>query len=367
MSPSLPRPRRIVAGGLAAVATVGLLLAVPGAAAAGPSRTVPVPGTAVGRPCTDPGPAGICSELTGGGTAAVVNDRRAQLGRGYLRLATATADAHATVFTTAFVGRRLADVTDLEYRTLVERTATSNAAAAPALNIQIAPNKAGIGFSTLVWEPVYTNRPVVAGTWQTWSPSTASGGWWATRAVTATGTPNAFGFPTYTATFAQVKAALPDAVVGLVGVNQGSGSPGLVAGTDGLRVNGTTYDFENPYAADLALSIPLPPALRAGRIVTVPVTVSNAGPFDATGVTLGVSTPPGLRVLVAPGASVAGGRAVVARFPSIAAGRSVTVALTLVVDARPGATISLSGAAYAAVPDPRVFDNVARPRTTVVP
>lgn len=367
MSPSLPRPRRIAAAGLSTLAAVGLLLAVPGAAAAAPPRVVAVPGTAVAQPCGNPGAGGICSQLTGGGTAAVVDDRRAQLGRGHLRLTTPTPGAHATVFTTAYVGRRLADITDLEYRTLLERTVPGNPAAAPSINIQIAPRKAGVGFSTLVWEPVYTGRPVVAGRWQTWSPSTAGGGWWATRTVTATGTPNAFGFPTYTATFTQVKNALPDAVVGLVGVNQGSGSPGLVAGADGLRVNGTTYDFENPYAADLALSVPLPRTVRAGQTITVPVTATNAGPVAATKVTVAVTVQPGLRVLAAPGAFVAGGRTVIARIPRIEAGRSATLPVTLVVEARPGATVWLSGAVLSEVPDPRPRNNVARPTVAVTP
>ena len=53
-----------------------------------------------------------------------------------------------------------------------------------------------------------------------------------------------------------MKNALPDAEITQLGVNQGSGSPGLVAGVDQLQINNTTYDFENPLpTADLAIRV----------------------------------------------------------------------------------------------------------------
>jgi hypothetical protein len=57
---------------------------------------------------------------------------------------------------------------------------------------------------------------------------------------------NKWGFKSYTAGFADVVAALPNATILSVGVNQGSGSPGLRAGVDAFRVNDTVHDFENP-------------------------------------------------------------------------------------------------------------------------
>ena len=358
------RARPVVAVLVALGAAAGVAVAAPGAAAAAPVTTK-VAQADLAPSCATPSRAGICTELTAGGTAQVVNDARAQIGRGYLRLSTPDSASHATVYTTAFTGRKLTDIDSLGFRTLLEHQVATNPAVAPSINIAINPNKAGKAFSTLVWEPIYTGAPVLGSTWQSWSPSTSQGGWWATRALSGTGTPNAFGFPSYTATFAQVKAALPDAVILGVAVNQGSGSPGLVAGVDGFAVNGTTYDFENPYAADLALSITLPATVRPGAQVAATVTVTNAGTFAATSTTVAVTAAPGLTVTAAPGALVAAGRALVYRVPSLAPGASANFPVTLVVDRTARSTVSLIGGATSAVPDPNPADNAARAVATV--
>ena len=87
-------------------------------------------------------------------------------GRGYLRLTTLDAADHATVFAEALRRRRkLADITDLAFETYVEQAGTGNDQAAPAINIPIFPNKAGIRAlsRTLVWEPTYTGAQGHAG------------------------------------------------------------------------------------------------------------------------------------------------------------------------------------------------------------
>ena len=366
MSPSSPRRARPAIAALAAATVAGLALATPGSAAAAPAPTpTKVAQADLAPSCAAPSAAGFCTELTAGGTAQVVNDPRAQIGRGYLRLSTPDAASHATVYTTAFNGRKLTDIDTLAFRTLLERQVAANPSVAPSINIAINPNKAGKTFSTLVWEPIYTGAPVLGSTWQSWTPSTSQGGWWATRAPSNSGTPNVFGFPSYTATFAQVKAALPDAVILGVAVNQGSGSPGLVAGVDGFTVNGTTYDFENPYAADLALSITLPASVRPGAQVAATVTVRNAGTFAATSTVVAVTAAPGLTVTAAPGALVVAGKSLVYRVPSLASGASATVPVTLVVDRTARSTVSLIGGATSAVPDPNPADNAARAVATV--
>jgi Domain of unknown function DUF11 len=370
MSTSSPRRARPAVAALVAATVAGLALVTPGSAAAAPAPTPTPTPTKVAHAdlapsCAAPSAAGICTELTAGGTAQVVNDARAQIGRGYLRLSTPDAASHATVYTTAFTGRKLTDIDTLAFRTLLERQVAANPSVAPSINIAINPNKAGKTFSTLVWEPIYTGAPVLGSTWQSWSPSTSQGGWWATRALSDTGTPNIFGFPSYTATFAQVKAALPDAVILGVAVNQGSGSPGLVAGVDGFTVNGTTYDFENPYAADLALSITLPPVVRPSAQVAATVTVTNAGTFAATATTVAVTAAPGLTVTAAPGALVVAGKSLVYRLPSLAPGASASFPVTLVVDRTARSTVSLIGGATSAVPDPNPADNAARAVATV--
>ena len=102
------------------------------------------------------------------------------------------------------------------------RSATGNDQAAPSINIPINPNKAGSTFTTLVWEPTYTGAR---------GARRASGSGGRPRRARAAGgpparsrrpaQPNKYGFPSYSATFAQVKAALPDAI-GL----RGRGEPG---------------------------------------------------------------------------------------------------------------------------------------------
>jgi hypothetical protein len=194
--------------------------------------------------CTTP-TGRTCKVLAGGGTAAVVDNEAAS----YLRLTTPDGGAKATVYTDLLIGQPLSALTTVSYRTLIETPGTSNNQQAPALNVAINPGRAGTDgrfFATLVWEPVYSGQPVVTGSWQTWTPTTTQG-WRSTNAAPeSTGVPNRWGFPSYTATFADVLRALPDATITSVAVNQGSGNPGLKAGVDEFTINDTTFNFENP-------------------------------------------------------------------------------------------------------------------------
>jgi hypothetical protein len=244
------RPPARAATRLAAVLAGGLLLGttvVTGSAAAAPVvRTVSDAQLAACSPTSNP--ALPCEQtIRGAGSAAVVDTA----GGSHLRLSTPGGSDKATVASFELAGRPLSAISTLEYRTLVETPGSGNAQQAPALNIAINPRKSGQTFTTLVWEPLYTGVPVEVGEWQTWRPSDTSaprGGWWASGAFAGDGAPNGFGFNSFQAGLAEVKAALPDAEIMWVGVNQGSGNPALVAGVDGLRVNDTTYDFENPVA-----------------------------------------------------------------------------------------------------------------------
>ena len=348
---------------LGAVAAMGLtvataLLAATGTAAAAPPARVS--NADIAPVCPAPSPTGFCTELAGAGTAAVVDDRRADGGGGYLRLTTRATTDHATVFAQRFGGMRLADINDLAFATFIERSAMGNDQAAPSINIPIRPNKAGAGpFTTLVWEPTYSGARVTSNRWQQWTPSTAGGGWWATGAITATGTPNTYGFPSYTATFAQVKAALPNAVVYAVGVNQGSGVAGLVAGVDQLRVNGTTYDFENAApTADLGVGITAPPTVP-GSTVTATVTVTNAGRSPARDVSTALVVSGGGRVVRAPG-GVTFGQITAFRTPVLGVGASATYVVTLAVDKAPRWPLTLFAGTHSAVQDPKPANNSAR-------
>jgi uncharacterized protein DUF11 len=242
LRPSAGRAARlaaVLAGSLALglVATTGPALAAPA------TQVVSDAQLPVGPP---PHPvSGMYKELRDTGTAAVVDRGAAS----YLRLATPAGNDKATVWTTAFNGRPLADITNLEYSTLVETVGTNNDQQAPAINISINPNKGDQTFTNLVFEPIYTGTPVKVGEWQTWRPSTTSspkGGWWASGKFAGDGAPNGFGFNSFQASLAEVKAALPNAVVSTIGVNQGGGNPGLTADVDKLTINDLTIDFDNP-------------------------------------------------------------------------------------------------------------------------
>ncbi|GAA4979543.1 hypothetical protein WHI96_23685 [Pseudonocardia tropica] len=264
--------RRLLAAAL--VAAVGFVPLVAGTAAAADgvrvgNDQIPACGATVS-------PTGYCAAVRNAGTAAVVDDARARTGRGYLRLDTPGGGDKVTVYAQGFNGRKLSEITDLEYSTLVEQG--NDTRQVPALNIPLNPNKAGSTFTTLVFEPVYTaTTPLQDGTWQTWPVSSAGGGWWAsgTDPVT-TGVPNKYGFASYTADFAAVKAALPDAVVvGGIAVNQGSGNPGLRSGVDDLRINGTTVDFDDPV-------VPSALAATGGNGQSARVRTAFAQPLSAT-------------------------------------------------------------------------------------
>ena len=196
--------RRLGAAAAMALTVATALLAATGTAAAAPPARVS--NADIAPVCPAPSPTGFCTELSGTGTAAVVDSRPADGGGGYLRLTTRAAADHATVFAQRFGGMRLADINDLAFATFIERSAIGNDQAAPSITIPIRSTTARAGsFTTLVWEPTYSGVRVTPNRWQQWTPSRA-GGW------RVTGARNTFGFPRNAATFAQVKAAFPEAV-----------------------------------------------------------------------------------------------------------------------------------------------------------
>lgn len=235
----------LIVSGLLAVGC--LVTVVP--AGATPLVTV---GNAQLRSCAPAPTPPVCADLTEGGTAIVVDAEPANrdLGRGYLRLSTpsATADASVTAVGAAPAGGlQLKALQRLEFRTLVETPGFFDARQTPVLTIRIDPHKAGARPATLVWEPRYTGTAVLTRRWQTWDATTARGGWWSTMAgPLVAGDPNAWGFPSYTASFTDVLAALPDATVLGISIDQRAGSTGLRSGVDRLVVNESVYDFDNP-------------------------------------------------------------------------------------------------------------------------
>ena len=160
------------------------------------------------------------------------------LGTGSLELTTVSSSDKVYAFNFDHVGTRLADVNDISYNTF--RTAGS-AQQVAALNVVIdfnGPNVAG-GFSTLVFEPVYnTDQGAVnSGVWQNWNAGDNTI-WWSSKPIN--GAPNRDTF----VTLASIKQANPDATIGGVGINQGSGNPGLTTAVDAFTFDKVTYDFE---------------------------------------------------------------------------------------------------------------------------
>jgi hypothetical protein len=165
-------------------------------------------------------------------------------GTGSLQLSTALGSEKVTLFNFDHVGTALADVEDIAYSTYRQEGQAQQVA---ALNLQIDYNGAAAGgFSTLVFEPVYNTDqgPVVDDTWQSWDAD-GSGRWWSTRAINGT-----CAFDCFTE-WDDIVAANPDAtIVGGVGVNQGSGNPGLISNVDAFTFNDITYDFEATNSKD---------------------------------------------------------------------------------------------------------------------
>lgn len=161
------------------------------------------------------------------------------LGGGSLQLTTATGAEKVFLFNFDHVGTDLGDVDDISYSTY--RTA-GNLQQVAALNLQVdfnGPDVAG-GFTTLVFEPVYNTAQgaVVSGEWQDWDAD-GSGIWWSTQPINGV-----CAFTCYVP-WEDIVAANPDAfILGGVGVNQGSGNPGLVSNVDAFTFDESTYDFE---------------------------------------------------------------------------------------------------------------------------
>lgn len=168
-------------------------------------------------------------------------------GCGSLQLTTATGAEKVFLFNYDHVGLKLSDIDAISYSTF--RTAGQLQQVA-GLNLQVdfnGPDVAG-GFTTLVFEPVYNTDQgmVVNNTWQDWDA--INGGdaiWWSTRNI-----PGVCAFTCYVS-WADILAANPNAtILGGVGINQGSGNPGLVNAVDAFTFDDETYNFESSPDSD---------------------------------------------------------------------------------------------------------------------
>lgn len=173
------------------------------------------------------------------------------LGSGSLELTTPLGSAKVQMLTDAYVGTRLADVDGIGYSTYRDPASTGFVAGLPSLNLRVDLDGGGSPDVYMVYEPYQDqgNAAVLTGVWQNWDAHAAGDAeWWINT--------GAGGCPQATpCTWDEILTAFPDATIregadfpGSLGVNQGSGNPGLVTNADALRVSvagqATTYDFD---------------------------------------------------------------------------------------------------------------------------
>jgi len=184
----------------------------------------------------------VASPATG---AFVTGPSRPPLGVGSFEMNTPLATDKGTLFNYDHVGTRLTDINAIGYSTYRDPASTAPAVQLPSINIEVdynGPNVAG-GYTSLVFEPVYNpdEGAVQSGVWQSWNG--IPGIWWSTRPINGCAVS-----PCYQE-WSDIVAANPDAtVLGGFGVNQGSGSGGLIAATDALTLGVNRaqwiYNFE---------------------------------------------------------------------------------------------------------------------------
>jgi hypothetical protein len=139
----------------------------------------------------------------------------------------------------------------MDYWTFRDGSSTSPSYIAPSINVAIFTNdpSPGMGFATLVFEPLYAygNDAIHPDEWQHWdtqhvTPGGFPGGWWVTRPVGGI-----CATACYTS-LAAIEAEAPDATIIALGVNVGRGPASFVGNVDALSLTmageQTTYDFE---------------------------------------------------------------------------------------------------------------------------
>lgn len=234
---------RLQLAGLAALAVVAGGFANATAVAAGTTETVAE--SSVTRQAENTPPTDNWVLYTRAGTpptagAFVDGPATPPEGTGSLQLSTVTGAEKVFLFNYDHVGTPIAEVDDIAYSTYRQAGSAQQVA---ALNVQIDSNGAApAGFATLVFEPVYNTDQgtVESGEWQDWDAA-PNGIWWSTQPINGQ---CAGATADCDKTWAEIVANNPEATILAVGVNQGSGNPGLVSSVDAFTFDETTYDFE---------------------------------------------------------------------------------------------------------------------------
>ncbi|WP_218034388.1 hypothetical protein [Acrocarpospora corrugata] len=147
---------------------------------------------------------------------------------------------------TNFAELPINDLTTLKYW-VYAGTNSMSGVSLPGINIEADPNVGSVDDTTLVYLPdssISPSAPAVRlpNTWQQYDASAAGSKWYATGA-----TGSLINCTLITpCSFADLKTALPDAVITYsLGFSKSSGNA-FIGAVDGLQVNNTVYDFE-PY------------------------------------------------------------------------------------------------------------------------
>jgi uncharacterized repeat protein (TIGR01451 family) len=134
--------------------------------------------------------------------------------------------------------------------------------------------------------------------------------------------------------------------------------------------NAASFTSSSQPQADLSLDKSASPdPVTAGEAVTYTLTVTNHGPFAATGVAVDDVIPPGLSSVAAsgPGFTCGTGAPIHCTLPTLAAGGSAAVTVTATADAGLafGSTLANAATVGSAVPDPTGSNNAARVESQV--
>ena len=135
-----------------------------------------------------------------------------------------------------FVGTRITTFNTLDFSvfTTGENNA-QNPGNLPSLSFEVNPALGGVGFSSLVFTPA-------AATSNQWTAVDATGdGWWFSNGTVGGLTGCTLANP---CTWAEIKAAAPDATVFTVQFTKGTDNFRFSGAVDALKINATTYDFE---------------------------------------------------------------------------------------------------------------------------
>ena len=204
----------------------------------------------------------IGSGITATGATGVFTNGPATppLGSGSFELGTPTTNAKVQLLTDLYNGTPLSAIQGIGYSTYQDYAATALPAMV-GMNIRVDLNGDTVPDAYMVYEPYQDlgNAAITRGSWQNWDAYRGgSAKWWISTGAGGCGQATPCTWNTIKSAFINAavregtscgNATFPKPVCpGSLGVNQGSGNPGVVSNADGVYVtvggNRTTFNFE---------------------------------------------------------------------------------------------------------------------------